>query len=264
MQDTAFLDEFAVLLSDESSTRLELFDRWLPGIKTRFARTERELYSRFDSSVALVFISQSLLGEEEQAIRKAILNRNPYCQLVLIAPRQSFVSPLEDNYDACLQRPIFRDELQTTVEEHLKCGVYSATLYEFYRLNAEVSGFGQSDRSNGSGPADPSDEKGERYRQLKERLDHLQPTIDHDDVDSILRSIELHKRYLTEPERDTESSTGSKYHPARCPGCKLPWGVDHRNELGRGFERVGAYVWRCTRCTKLVHGVGTSHRRVTW
>jgi len=263
MQDTSFLDEFSVLLSDDSLTRLELFGSWLPGISTRSASSEEELYTRFDSSVALVFLSQSLLGDEEENLRKAMLNRNPYCQLALILPRQSFVSPLEDSYDACLRRPIFKDELQATVENRLKCGVYSATLYEFYRLNAEMGGVKQFRASNDDGAVEPLDGKRGRYRQLRKRLNHLHPTIDLDDVHSILESIELHKRYLTEPNMNTDTSGGSKYHPGRCPGCKLPWGVNHRNELGTGFERVGAYVWRCARCSKLVHGVGSSHRRVT-
>jgi len=221
MQDTSFLDEFSVLLSDDSLTRLELFESWLPGISTRFASSEEEMYTRFDSTVALVFLSQSLLGDAEAALRKAILNRNPYCQLALILPRRSFVSPLEDSYDACLRRPVFRDELQTTVEERLKCGVYSATLYEFYRLNAEMASIGRETSSETLATELP-DGKAERYRQLRERLDYLQPTFDLDDVQSILRSIELHKRYLTEPDTNTDTSGGSKYRPERCPGCRLP------------------------------------------
>jgi len=263
MQDTSFLDEFSVLLSDSSVTRLELFASWLPGLSARLASSEAELYERFDSTVALVFLSHSLLRDEQADFRKSALNKNPYCQLVMILPRQSFVSPQEDNYDACLRRPIFKEELQTTVEKRLKCGVYSATLYEFYRLNAEIAGFQPFGAATDDEDTEIPDARRARYRQLKERLDHLQPTIDIDDVRSILRSIELHKRYLTEPETNTDASGGSKYHPDHCPSCHLPWGINHRNELGNGFERVGAYIWRCARCSKLVHGLGASHRRVT-
>lgn len=261
MQDRALLDEFSVLLSDESMTRLELFDSWLPGISTRLASTTQDIYAEFDSTIALVVFSHSLLADEKTDLRKRILNRNPYCQLALLLPRESFVSPYEDNYDACLQRPIFEDELQQTVETRLKYGIYSATLVEFYYLSAELAGTEHLQSDEEITAAVP-EEVIYRHRQLKQRLAYLQSTLDIDDVHSIVQMVESRKHQLTEAEMNVDTAGTSKYHPERCPDCKLPWGVSHQNELGVGFERIGAYVWRCTRCNSLTHGLGASHRRV--
>lgn len=264
MEDRSFLDEFTILLLDDSTTRLELFDDWLPGVTTRFATQPSDVPEKLDATCVVAILAQSVLGDDEAKVRKFALNRSPYCQLVLILPRQSFVSPLEDSYDACLRRPVFRDELQETVERRLKCGVYSASLEEYYHLNAELVGLAKSGDSSvvpdGKSPQWLTD----RHEQLEDRLAFLETALDFDDMHSIVQSMELHDRYLTEPEDDVQRSGGSKYHPDRCPNCKLPWGVDHRNKLGQGFSRAGAHVWKCARCNEIVHGVGSSHRRISW
>lgn len=255
-------DEFGVLLSDDSWTRLDLFMRWLPGYQTAGATSSEAVLSEFDTNTIVACLYQPLLGNQEAEIRKYILRRNPHCRLVLLLPHGAPTMRAEEQYDAVLRRPIHEAELRTTIETQLKCGVYSATLHEFYALNAEFSSFGQSTtesaRSDGSGAA-----LTERYHRLKARLDELQSLLDPSDLADVVQGLKLHGQYLTEPAKDTSRSEGSKYHPDRCPTCKLPWGVDHRNDLGIGLERLGAYVWKCNRCQGIAHGLGDSHRRVT-
>lgn len=268
MGGDALLEEFAIVLLDDSRTRLELFDEWLPGVSVRYAERLGELSGTVDGTCAVAVLSQRLLGDDEERVRKAIVTRNPYCQLVLVLPRPSFVSPLEDSYDAVLRRPVFRDELQETVERRFMVGVYSSTLDEYYHLNTELAGRTlEPPDAEGTGedstPGETPDWLVDRYRVLEERLELLESALDFEAIHAVIESFQLHERYLTEPEDDADTAVASKYHPDRCPKCKLPWGVDHRNKLGKGFERAGAYVWKCARCGKLVHGVGTSHRRVT-
>lgn len=261
MDTTTLFDGCNVVLSEESRTRLELFERWLPGVSTRTARTITEFWNVFDEHTIVAGISRPLFGADETRIRNEVLLRNLHCRIVAFLPHGASVPSMTNEYDAYLRRPVYRRPLQDTIETQLKYGLYSHTLHEFYSLNAELSRFGRG-KSTGLETVADGRERLERYRTLKTRLDALQTHLDVTDLDAILNTLKLHSRHLSEPAKDAETTRSSKYHPARCPLCKLPWGVDHRNTLGLGMERVGAYVWKCKRCAEITHGLGASHRRV--
>lgn len=261
MDTNSLFDGYRVLLADESRTRLQLFEKWLPEIATRTATSIEEFSTQLDSRTAVTTVPRSLFGDHETTIRREILSRNPHCQLILMLPHGASGGFASEDYDACLRRPVHQTELQSTIETQLKYGVYSHTLHEFYTLNAELWGYGRIETEpEKTGPQHR--EKMERYQALKARLDELQTLIDTPDIDALLHSLKRRNQHLTEPVKDAERTQDSKYHPDRCPHCKLPWGVDHRNKLGTGLERVGAYVWRCNRCNEIAHGRGNSHRRV--
>lgn len=263
MQNIAFAGDYHILLLEESKTLQELFDSWLPEFPTRFATTMDDVPAHFDSTTAVACLSQTVLGDQEKELRKHILNRNPYCQLVMIVPRSSFITPYEDDYDACLRRPVVEDELRATIGNRMKRGVYSALLREFYTLNAKLLWVRESDTSVDAITNVEPDLIKERYHQLRSQLNQLQTKLSAADIKSISKSVKLHKRYLTEPVQDVENKVTSKYHPRRCPSCKLQWGTNHGNELGDGVTSIGAGVWKCARCSEIVHGLGDGERRVT-
>lgn len=259
MKDADLVEHFSVLLLVESSTHGELFETWLPGVPTKVATTPEDLFREFDSSVAVVCLSQPLLEDDEEEIRRYVLNRNPYCQLVLLTSDSSADVLYEQHYDASIARPVSKEELRTTVETRLKYGIYSALLDEFYSLNAELVSL---QRAGASEVELDQDQLMERLRRVRAPLERLKSTIDHDDLKELMQSLDLHRRYLTEPARNVDVSTTSKYHPDKCSSCDLPWGVDHRNELGNGFTQIGAYVWKCARCNDISHGSGPSDRHI--
>ncbi|QLG63216.1 hypothetical protein [Halorarum salinum] len=259
MTVTELTDEFSVLLLEESSTHADLFEMWLEGVQTKRAARPRDIFRVFDSTVAVACLSQSVLGEDEPDIRRFILNRNPYCQLILIASCSSPDILYEQHYDATIVRPTSREEFQTAVEKRLTYGMYSALLDEFYSLNAELVSLERAGDSEVD--LDP-DALQKRLQRVRKPLNQLTAAIDHADTKALLQSLNLHRKYLTEPAQAIDSEPASKYHPKACPNCKLPWGVDHRNDLGKGFTSIGAYVWRCSRCHDITHGSSPSDRRV--
>lgn len=261
MDASSIVDGYHVVLSEESRTRLQLFEKWLPGVSIRTAQSVAEFRAAFDERTAVACLSRPLLGPEEPQLRTEILATHPHCQLVLLCAHGRAVPAMTQEYDASLRRPIYRRDLQDTIETQLQYGVYRHTLHEFYSLNAKLARFGNRDR-NDPREGIAIEHLNTRYRVLKEQLDTLQATIGTRDIDAIVDSLKRHHQHLTEPATDGPRTRASKYHPDRCPNCALPWGVDHRNKLGTGCDRVGAYVWRCTRCNEITHGLGSSHRRV--
>lgn len=262
MSDVDFIDDVSVLLLEESLTLQDLFDDWLPEVPTRAVTTPSAIPAEFDASVAVVCLSLSALDDTEKSIRKFILNRNPYCQLIAVLPRSSLVTLYEDNYDACIQRPIFEAEFQQLVKNRLAYGVYSSLLREFYDLNTKLLWIRRREPNAVANADIEPDELQKRYQDLCTQLDELEGMLSSKDITEISRSIDLHKRYLTEPDSESQQGSESKYHPDRCPACKLSWGVDHGNDLGTGVASLGAGVWQCTRCDEIVHGLGEGGRRV--
>lgn len=262
MKDLNILNDFSVLLLEESQTLQALFDDWISGISTKVVSSPRDIPGQFDESVVVACLSQSALADQEEEVRKNILARNPYCQLVMILPRSTFQSIHEKDYDASIQRPVFKETFQEKIVNAFERGVYSALLREFYELNTKLLWVKRA-----GVPEDAPDDVDvkqllERHGQLCSQLNTLRENLSTEDIEAISESIKLHKRYLTEPDSESDTGKATKYHPARCPACKLPWGVDHRNELGKGLISIGAGVWKCTRCREIVHGLGESGRRV--
>lgn len=262
MAGSNVIEEYSVLLLEESRTHRELFAKWLPNYFTRIAATPDEVLAKFDSTVVAACLSRSALDDNEEEIRTHVLGRNPYCQLVMFSPRSAASPSHEEHYDECLRRPIFEADLRATVERRLKYGVYGALLHEFYCLSAELVPLERSDGPVESAAGMSADRLKSRLRHLKTRLNLLSREIDDDDVESIRRSLELHRKYLSEPARSAENAAHSKYRPDACPDCELPWGVDHGTELENGFVPVGAYVWKCTRCNGISHTPPSDNRRV--
>lgn len=262
MTEDSPLDGFRVLLLDESATRRALFDRWLGDVPVTCVADPEQIAAAFSGTVAVACLSQEALGDAEDTVHTHVLSRNPYCQLVTILPRGSFRTPYEDRYDAVLQRPVIEDSLRETVGHRLQVGVYTILLREFYELNTRMHWLHRGDTPSESELSVEPDEIRARYFDVASRLDALQAKLSTAVITDISASLDRHRSYLTTPSGETTEATEAKYHPARCPGCKLSWGVDHGNELGSGMKSISAGVWRCTRCNEIAHGLGESGRRV--
>lgn len=234
---------------------------WLENIPVRFASTPTDLVAEFDSTVALVCLSQSLSDDDLEEIQKYVLTRNPFCQIVLLSARGSSI-PSFDWYDAVLQRPISKTELRDTLAQRLTYGVYSFLLHEFYSLNATINSVSNADTVEDSDNNIDLNQYEERLQEIQPQLKQLQTELCEEDIREISRTIYRHKGYLTEPSAESDQTQTSKHHPDECPMCNLTWGHDYENELGNGFIALGAGVWKCTKCDEISHGVNGSQQRI--
>jgi hypothetical protein len=253
------LKRVSVLFFDPNPTRRELFAEWISRVTTKHASDLEELYDVFDDTVTVVFLSRSALDHEGSEIRNFILDRSPSCQLVLHTAATAERAHSEE-YDAVLTRPVSETELRTVVEQRVRYGIYSRLVEEFYALSTTRFAVGNADSDV---EEQYHTEIDKRLRQLRTAINHLQSTIDHEDAEKLLKSVNLHRKYLNHPSEKRSVPTQSKYHPDTCPSCSLPWGVDHGNDLETGFDRIGAGVWKCTRCDHVVRNSDASNRYVS-
>lgn len=262
MEATEHFGDAAVLFLAESPGVERRVNAWLPDIPTLFATSVEEAYAEFDSSVATVCYPDTLLDDSTRGFCNDVLARSPFTQLVLLASPDSPAVRYADDYDVVLQAPVSEQELREAVERRIAYAVYSSVLHEYYSLNARVAAIERLSASEGETDSIP-ERVTERLEQLRPWLRRLQEALATDDVREISESVTRHKGYLTQPAPNSANSGTSKYHPDACPECDLPWGSDHRNELGRGHEPIGAGVWKCARCGEIIHGLHDSNQRIT-
>lgn len=251
-----------VLLAEPAETLRHLFDGWLDGVETRQVATAEAVIEALNGEVVVACLSRTLFDDggdptETETLRR-LLEANPYCQLVALIDRSQYAIAVEPDYDDYLGRPVYKDDLRTTVSDRFRYGLYSRLLHRYYRLNAVLSG-----AEEGADPAsgvDPEEVR-ERLESVEKRLVRLRAGLTDEDVAAIVESRDLHGAYLreSEVEADGQETAGETQ---RCPNCRLPWGVDHGGELRNGYVRLGAQVRRCTRCGEVIHGLGSSHRYV--
>ena len=230
---------------------------WLPDTTARFVSTVSEAYTAFDSSVAVVCVSENRLDDQMEEFRTDVLVRHPFCQFIAIES-EPLANDRVDDYDVILQGPVSRDVLRATVRERLQYELYSTLLQEYYLSNMRSVTLSRFHGTDDVGPEyDP-----ERLRDLCTQLQDLQAGLSEAQIREVSRTVERHRDYLNQPTRELAESGTSKYHPATCPKCRLVWGGDHGNELGRGFEAVGAGVWKCSRCKEIIHALHDSNQRI--
>lgn len=251
---TIFEDTSVLVVTDFETIKPKLTAS-LPNVTTTFAATTRDAYTAFDSTTAVVCLFDNLLDEAFESFRTDVLLRYPFCQFVVIESRPLAHDCIND-YDVILQGPVSARHLRTVVRKRLIYAEYSTTLQKYYQLNATAMALARLDNADRL----LSDHVADRIRAVLPRLRTLKAGLSEAELREIAAAVEKHKQHVNQPTKRAEGSAQSKYHPRTCPECGVVWGDDHENELGRGFERLGADVWKCTLCEEIVHALHDSNR----
>jgi len=260
MKYSDLLSKVSTLVLEEDDIRRDLYSQWITTVSTKIVTEPEDIFHEFDSSVALVILSQTALNDEESEIQRYILTREPSCQMVLLTSSAVDEVFFEEEYDATITRPVSKQEFTTLVEKRLRYGIYSALIEEFYALNSRLLTL---ERSDSDGDDEIKKTIQDRIQKVEIPIQHIKSTIDHEDTQELLKSLSLHKEFLNSPSNDKEAPTTSKFLPDQCPNCSLTWGVDHGNQLGQGYTQMGASVWKCTDCSYTVRSNDGSNRYVS-
>lgn len=232
--------------------------RLLSEFTVKFANTTSDAYRAIDETIAVICVSDNVLTDEFEAFRIDVLLRHPFCQFVAIES-DPLSNPLLDDYDVILNGPVSDSELHDTIKERLVYAAYSSTLQEYYHLNTYRSTF----LADTQEPSGKSPEMTNRVETLRTLLQTLQAELSETHLREISETVQQHKQYVTQPKTDSDDSGSSKYHPGTCPQCGVAWGADHGNELERGYENLGAGVWKCKHCESTTHALHDNQRVMT-
>ncbi|MGB9966434.1 hypothetical protein [Halobacterium hubeiense] len=228
-------------------------------VTTTFASTPKEAYSAFDETTTVVCAFDHLVTESFEEFQTDVLVRRPFCQFLAIKSGTTNEGLIGD-YDVILNGPVKPNRLQEVIAQRVIYAIYSILLQEFYHLNTRVAGLSEIYGEDQTVPNHITT----RIQDIRPQLQALQANLTESQLREIATIVEQHKAYVNQPSSDQEAAQ-SKYNPEACPECGTVWGEDHGNELGRGFEVIGAGVWKCTYCDEIIHDLHDSNQSIrTW
>lgn len=257
---SAVFDKATILFVTDVETIKPNIQSLFPTITTTFASTTKEAYTAFDETTTVVCAFDNLINESFEGFQTDVLVRHPFCQFLAIKSGTTNEDLIGD-YDVILNGPVESNQLQEVVAERMIYAVYSILLQEFYHLNTRVAGLSEIYGDDKAVPNHITT----RIQDIRPQLQALQANLTESQLREIATVVEQHKDYVNQPSTDPEEAAQSKYHPETCPECGTVWGKDHGNELGRGFEAIGAGVWKCTYCDEIIHDLHDSNQSIrTW
>lgn len=246
-----------VLIAD-GERRAERYGQWLEEpFPIRRARSKEAARDLTDQSVGVAVLGAGVTDEAKEELLKVLNVRCPFARTVIVQGDDQPPMLEGPGYDVCMFTPVEEADLREAVVRLARIATYEravAAFFEYttYAANIEV----RKDRE--------ALEDDEDYRELQERIDRtkatlgrIRSTMDETDRRVLMESLEGDPAASIEERQGTVA--GSR-HPDNCSDCKLEWGPSHGNGLGQGYDQLGAFVWKCTRCGNVQQAASASHR----
>lgn len=174
----------------------------------------------------------------------SVLRESKHVQIVMLDTEASQSTPPVP-HDEAFTQPVGDEDVQRMARVYVRA-YYSSSTAAFFDLSITANNYRLSNE------------------EVDERLERLERTID-----LLERHLSAFRAFLEPADRtqlanreaeytDYFSDFGTRFEtaalglPKACPNCGLDWTVTHGQRLGRGFERVAANTWRCTRCSNVL------------
>ncbi|MFB6267702.1 MAG: hypothetical protein ABEI31_08590 [Halodesulfurarchaeum sp.] len=201
--------------------------------------------------VAVCLIDAGFPTEDLADLVGAIGSRSPHAQVALVADDASTLIDRDVPHDDWLAAPLDRGELIQTVATLLRRAIYDATLARYFQQTLAAAALGVKVRSGESEEESRLETVESDIDRLRARLDELGAKLDGDDVAALTRRYQVTSN--EETFRPEPSASPRRFGlPESCPGCDMQWGVWYGPQLGAGYERIAAFVWRCTDCGHVI------------
>ena len=214
----------------------------------------------FDESLA-VFASMADFPatELEDAVRLA-RERSPHVEVVLLAHDEATLEELEVQADEELTSPLSWSRLESRIRALLMRVQYSVALKQYFRLTLAANNRRVALRNEDLDADEEYQRMEAEIERLQEQLDRLTRAFDPADFETLMTKLHHGGARTTDGERERNPRIHGL--PDSCPRCRLSWGVWHGPNLGYGFDRIAAFVWRCTECDHVISNPDPNHRRI--
>lgn len=212
--------EPVVLIVEDEAELADMYAEYLQtGCDVRVAYTGDDALELIDRSLDIAFLDRRLMEWSGDELVNVIHERGIDCGIVLVTAVKPDLDIAELPIDDYLEKPIFEEDLQQSVEEIQYRLIGGANQQEFLAL---VS----------------------RRIVLEDQFSKAQ-LKDKPEYAKLNRRIELAEEHL-----GYESShQRSKHRPDACPSCDFRWDVRAEGRLG--YVPIGTRVWKCTRCGQI-------------
>lgn len=247
----------SVLVADDSRRAAQLRE-WLDDVLPVVVATSGEdVEQRIDRTVCVALLGRAVPQERKAAILETIDVRNPFARTIVVPEDDQPPMLGEPGYDLCLYSPLEREDVREAVTTLARVATYERTLSTYYEYTTLAA-----NREIGEDEADLASD--EAYQALQQRIDALRESLERmqDAMDETEREL-----LFDATERDDDATFDGEVReapytgqPEECAECGLDWRVDRGGELGVGYDRLGAFVWKCRRCGAIQQRSDPSHQ----
>jgi DNA-binding response OmpR family regulator len=180
-------DPVVLVVDDEEDVADTYALRLHDGYQTRVAYGGEEALEKIDDTVDAVLLDRRMPKIHGDDVLAEIRERDHDCVVIMATAVDPDLNILEMDFDDYLCKPIFRDTLVGTIEQHLEDqSRENADLEDFLRIISKIEVL-ESELSGGD--LAESDE----YRELKNRAEKLGATLS-DRVDDFDRVVETYRQ----------------------------------------------------------------------
>lgn len=246
-----------VLVAATADTAKRL-SSWLEDdLAVEAARSATAAKRRADRSVCVALLGAAVSAESKEELLETVDLRCPFARTIVVPEDDQ--PPMLDapGYDLCLYRPLEEEAVVDAVTTLARVATYERTLSTYFHYtqlaaNREVGRSAEELRED------------DVYRtiestidRLRDRLERMQESLTPAELDVLFESLEDEEAAGFTGEVREAPYTGQ---PENCAECGLDWRVDHGGELGVGYDRLGAFVWKCRRCGTIQQRSDPSHQ----
>lgn len=248
----------SVLIIDDEY-RTDLYEMWLrESYSVRTATSRREIFEQLDETVLVVLLRHEFDTDLKSDVETRIEGVSPACRIAVTTSKHTQVAYPDVDCETSICEPITEATVTETVDRLLCRALYHDGLRRYYHLTMRVTNVELSD---GEGEDRPEyDRLQDRIRALSDHLDEVKNRLDADDYRAVLTSLKPTQSFPSQSHGRKVKT--DKHRPDRCRECGLAWGEDHGDPLGIGCQTLGAFTWKCTRCSTVQNVPSPSDRKV--
>lgn len=243
-----------------SSQRGAQLEQWLTDLlPVDVATSLAAAREKADRNLSVAVLCASVSPETKEAIIETVSVRSPFARTIVV-PQDDQPPMLEGpGYDLCLYRPLERAELRGAVTSLGRVATYERTVSTYFEYT-KLAANHRIGRSADDLAEDEAFQELERtIDRLQARLERMRDRLSDEEWQFLLDSLEDDEAAGFSGEVTEAPHRGQ---PDECNSCGLDWTVDHGGELGEGYERLGAFVWKCERCGAVQQASDPSHQWV--
>lgn len=245
-----------VLIAD-GPKRAARYGEFLPDpFPVRTASTPADVREETSDAVGVGIYGPGVDEDTKSELLELLHVRSPFARAIVIQGEDGPPMLEGAGYDVCMFTPVDGEDLREAVARLARIGTYERAVSTYFEYTTHATSM-QVGRDEAALEADDTyQELQERIERTQVALERIRATLDEADRRVLVESIE------TDPTGGFggESASAGGRHPDACNECRLDWGHHHGGGLGEGFEQLGAFVWKCTRCGNVQQAASASHR----
>ncbi|WP_248515335.1 HalX domain-containing protein [Salinarchaeum laminariae] len=255
--DTPAISAPTVLVAD-GPNRADRYASWIDSpFPVETANSPAGASELISPKIGVAVLGAGVSDDSKQQLLDSLGVRNPFARSILVQGDDEPPMLEGAGYDICLFTPLEEDDLREAVSRLARIATYERAVSAFFEYTTHAANMQVGKSETALSEDETYQDIQERIDQTKAALERIRTSMDETDRRILMESLEADPGAGFASE---DAGAGGGRHPDKCSDCGLEWGTSHGGGLANGYEQLGAFVWKCTRCGSVQQAANASHR----